>query len=32
VAAGKETESFRDLFPIPASQIIAGNYDQNGGY
>jgi len=32
VAAGKETETFRNLFPIPSSQIIAGSYDQNGGY
>lgn len=32
VAAGKETESFRDLFPIPSSQIIAAKLDQNDGY
>lgn len=32
VAAGKETETFRDMFPIPSSQIIAASLDQNDGY
>lgn len=33
VAAGKETESFRDLYPIPSSEIIANtNLEQNSGY
>lgn len=32
VAAGKETEKFRDLFPLPSSQIIAAKLDQNDGY
>lgn len=33
VAQGQETESFRDLFPLPSSQIIANpKLDQNDGY
>ncbi len=33
VAAGKETESFRDVFPLPSSQIIANpKLEQNDGY
>jgi starch-binding outer membrane protein, SusD/RagB family len=33
VAEGKETESFRNLFPLPSSQIIANpKLEQNDGY
>lgn len=34
IAAGKETESFRDLFPLPSAQVIAysGKLTQNTGY
>ncbi len=33
VAEGKETEAFRNLFPLPSSQIIANpKLDQNEGY
>jgi starch-binding outer membrane protein, SusD/RagB family len=32
-ATGKATESFRDLYPIPSSELIANtNLDQNDGY
>jgi hypothetical protein len=33
VPAGKVTESFRDLYPLPASELIANpNLEQNEGY
>ncbi|MCG6956087.1 MAG: RagB/SusD family nutrient uptake outer membrane protein [Gemmatimonadetes bacterium] len=33
VAAGKSTESFRDLYPLPASELVANpNLTQNPGY
>lgn len=33
VAAGRETETFRDIFPIPSAQIIANpKLEQNDGY
>jgi len=33
VKEGRTTESFRDIFPIPASDILANpNLDQNPGY
>jgi hypothetical protein len=33
VAEGRETETFRDVFPLPSSQIIANpKLDQNDGY